>query len=98
MYGLARLLKWGGGPHSHPEARTEVEAVRIKAEDKTSWDAVKSHAVLQVLGSGRHFISKGDIPYRRSILEGHKEMLGMCSTLSSRAAAKTLELEKQPKL
>lgn len=70
----------------------EMEAVGIKAEDKMPWDGLKNSLVFPVLGFGGHFTNQGDILYRTSTLEGHTKTPGICTMLSSRTAAKTLEL------
>lgn len=70
----------------------EMEAVRIKAEDKMSSDGLKNSLVFPVLGLGGHFTNQGDVLYRRSTLEGHTKTPGICTMLSSRIAAKKLEL------
>lgn len=68
----------------------EMETVGLKQK-------IKCYLVFLVLGSGGHSTNKGDILYRRSILEGHMEALGNVPCCNS-AAAKSLELGKQPEL
>lgn len=70
----------------------EMEAVGIKAEDKIPCDGLKNSLVFPVLGFGGHFTNRGDVLHRRSTLEGHTKTPGICTMLSSRTAAKTLEL------